>query len=154
MTGVQTCALPILELEKHYERPQDTEFAIEKNEIYIVQTRAITTLKKRINEDEREKIKGEEILSGVGASPGIGHGKVKIVKNLNDLEKVQKGDVLVTKMTNPDMVVTMQKTSAIITDEGGLTAHAAIVSREMGIPSVVGTRNARSEEHTSELQSH
>ncbi len=131
-----------LKLEEHYQKPQDTEFAIEGEEIYIVQTRAITTLKKRLKEDEKKTISGDEILSGVGASPGIGSGKVKIVRSIKDLEKIEKGDVLVTKMTNPDMVVTMQKTSAIITDEGGLTAHAAIVSREMGIPSIVGTENA------------
>ena len=132
-----------LKLEEHYHKPQDTEFAIEKDEIYIVQTRAITTIDKRINrKDQVEEQSTKEILSGTGASPGIGFGKVKIVRSLKDLDKVNKGDVLVTKMTNPDMVLTMQKSSAIITDEGGLTAHAAIVSREMGIPSVVGTNNA------------
>jgi pyruvate,water dikinase len=128
-------------LEEHYGKPQDIEFAIENDEIYIVQTRPITTMEKRI-EHKDEKIEGEIILTGLGASPGIATGKVKIVKDLNDLDKIKKGDILVTIMTNPDMVVTMQKTSAIITDEGGMTAHAAIVSREMGIPSVVGTRDA------------
>jgi len=128
-------------LEEHYGKPQDIEFAIENDEIYIVQTRPITTMEKRI-EHKDEKIEGEIILTGLGASPGIATGKVKIVKDLNDLDKIKKGDILVTIMTNPDMVVTMQKTSAIITDEGGMTAHAAIVSREMGIPSVVGTREA------------
>ncbi len=128
-----------IKLEKHYQKPQDIEFAIEKNKIYIVQTRPITTLEKKVEEEE---IKGEAILEGLAASPGIGSGKVKIVKSLKDLEKVHKGDVLVTEMTNPDMVVTMQKCSAIVTDEGGITAHAAIVSREMGIPAVVGTRIA------------
>jgi len=139
---IKSLAETSLKLEEHYQKPQDTEFAIEGGEIYIVQTRAITTLKKRLKEDERKTISGDEILSGVGASPGIGSGKVKIVRSIKDLEKIDKGDVLVTKMTNPDMVVTMQKTSAIITDEGGLTAHAAIVSREMGIPSIVGTGDA------------
>ena len=128
-------------LEEHYGKQQDIEFAIENDEIYIVQTRPITTMEKRI-EHKDEKIEGEIILTGLGASPGIATGKVKIVKDLNDLDKIKKGDILVTIMTNPDMVVTMQKTSAIITDEGGMTAHAAIVSREMGIPSVVGTRDA------------
>ena len=130
-----------IKLEEHYKKPQDIEFAIENNEIYIVQTRAITTIEKRIDKTDK-KIDGEIILEGLGASPGIASGKVKIVYEINDLEKIQKGDVLVTTMTNPDMVVTMQKSSAIVTDEGGLTAHAAIVSREMGIPSVVGTRKA------------
>ncbi|MEK6842291.1 MAG: PEP/pyruvate-binding domain-containing protein, partial [Nanoarchaeota archaeon] len=122
-----------LRLERHYKKPQDIEFALENGEIYVVQTRAITTMEKRITGVTKE-IKGELVLSGLAASPGIGFGTVKIVKTLEDLQKINSGDVLVTKMTNPDMVVTMQKSSAIITDEGGLTAHAAIVSREMGIP--------------------
>jgi len=130
-----------LKLEKHYKKPQDIEFAIEKDEIAIVQTRPITTIEKRIEKNGKE-IKGEVILSGLAASPGIGFGKIKIVRNLKDLDKITKGDILVTKMTNPDMVVTMQKSAAIVTDEGGLTAHAAIVSREMGIPCIVGTQEA------------
>ena len=128
-----------LKLEAHYKKPQDIEFAIENNEIYIVQTRAVTTIGKRM---ETKEMTGEVILTGLGASPGIASGKIKLVKILSDLEKIKQGDVLVTKMTNPDMVVSMQKCSAIVTDEGGLTAHAAIVSREMGIPAVVGTRTA------------
>ena len=113
---------------------------------------------------------GNVIVSGLGASPGIGVGPVRLVKTMDDLAKVKKGDVLVTEMTNPDMVVSMAKSVAIVTDEGGMTSHASIVSREMGIPCVVGTGEAttnlkegmritvdgtnRSEEHTSELQSH
>jgi pyruvate,water dikinase len=129
-----------LKLEEHYQKPQDIEFAIEGEEIYIVQTRPITTIEKRI--EKSEEIKGEIILEGVGASPGIASGKIKIIHNLDELHKIEKGDVLVTTMTNPDMVVTMQKSAAIVTDEGGLTAHAAIVSREMGIPAIVGTQEA------------
>ena len=131
-----------LKLETHYKKPQDIEFAIEADEIYIVQTRPITTLEKRFSSESLKELKGEIILSGLAASPGIGAGKVKIVHNPGDLAKVNSGDILVTEMTNPDMVVTMQRCSAIITNEGGLTAHAAIVSREMGIPAVVGTREA------------
>ncbi len=128
-----------LKLETHYKKPQDIEFAIEGEGIYIVQTRPITTIGKKIEEKE---IKGEVILSGLAASPGIASGKIRIIKDLADLDKIRQGDILVTKMTNPDMVVSMQKSAAIITDEGGLTAHAAIVSREMGIPAIVGTREA------------
>jgi len=128
-----------LKLEEHYKKPQDIEFGIEGEGIYILQTRAVTTREKRF---EEKKIEGEVVLSGLGASPGIGSGKVKIIKDLADLNELQDGDVLVTIMTNPDMVVTMQKAAAIVTDEGGMTAHAAIVSREMGIPAVVGTREA------------
>jgi len=133
-----------LKLEDHYQKPQDIEFAIEDEEIYIVQTRPITTIKKRIEKENIEKteIKGTIILEGLAASPGIASGKIRIIEEMKDLQKVRQGDILVTKMTNPDMVVTMQKSAAIVTDEGGLTAHAAIVSREMGIPSVVGTETA------------
>ncbi len=125
-------------LEEHYGKPQDIEFAIEDTNIYIVQSRPITT---QVKKDDRE-VAGNILLSGLGASPGIASGIVKVVKDLSELNKVQKGNVLVTVMTNPDMVVTMQKASAIITDEGGVTSHAAIVSREMGIPAVVGTKEA------------
>lgn len=130
-----------IKLENHYRKPQDIEFAIENGEIFIVQTRAITTLKEK---KDNEEIDGTPLLSGLGASPGIGSGVVKIIRSMDDLDKIKEGDVLVTQMTNPDMVVAMQRASAIVTDEGGVTAHAAIVSREMGIPAVVGTGNATS----------
>jgi len=128
-------------IEEHYKKPQDIEFAVENGKIFIVQSRPITTLE---NKKDNRKVDGKILLSGLAASPGIATGKVKIVRSMNDLGKVGKGDMLVTKMTNPDMVVTMQKASAIITDEGGATSHAAIVSREMGIPCVVGTEEATS----------
>ena len=131
-----------LKLEEHYGKPQDIEFAIENDEIFIVQTRPITTMEKRIESGQSQKINAQPILSGLAASPGIASGKIRIVEKMEDLSKVNQGDILVTKMTNPDMVVTMQKSSAIVTDDGGLTAHAAIVSREMGIPCVVGTHEA------------
>jgi len=129
-----------INLEEHYKKPQDIEFAIENKEIYIVQSRPITTLgKKPVSSGE---IEGEVLLSGLAASPGVASGTVRIVKDMSDLKKIKKGDILVTKMTNPDMVVTMQKASGIVTDEGGTTSHAAIVSREMGIPAIVGTGEA------------
>jgi pyruvate,water dikinase len=131
-----------LRLEEHYNIPQDIEFAIEDDNIYIVQTRAITTLEKRVIKGDEKEVTGEVILTGLAASPGIASGKVIIINDMSDLQNVKKGDVLVTKMTNPDMVLSMQKSVAIVTDEGGLTAHAAIVSREMGIPCVVGTEEA------------
>jgi len=140
-----------LGLEEHYKKPQDIEFAIEGDEIYIVQTRPITTLNKRINLETSQEPQGKIILEGMAASSGIASGKVRIVKNMEDLSKIQSGDILVTKMTNPDMVVSMQKSSAIITDDGGLTAHAAIVSREMGIPAVVGTGKATTELKEGEI---
>ncbi len=124
-------------LEEHYKLPQDIEFAIDSGNIYIVQTRPITTLGEK-KEEKEEEIEGKELLQGLAASPGIGSGEVRIVRTIDDLAKIKKGDVLVTKMTNPDMVVTMQKSNAIVTDEGGMTSHASIVSREMGIPCFSG----------------
>jgi pyruvate,water dikinase len=137
---IKILAIYSKQLEEHYKKPQDIEFAIAGRDIYIVQSRPITTLAK---EGKAEKeVLGEVLLSGLGASPGIGSGTVKVVYSIDDLKKIKKGDVLVTEMTNPDMVVTMQRAAAIVTDEGGVTSHAAIVSREMGIPAVVGTGKA------------
>jgi len=127
-------------LEEHYKKPQDIEFAVENGEVFIVQTRPITTLE-NIKEKSKE-LEGNAILTGMPASPGVASGIVKVIRTMEDLQKIKSGDVLVTKMTNPDMVVSMQKAVAIITDEGGATAHAAIVSREMGIACVVGTEHA------------
>jgi len=127
-----------LQLEEHYKKPQDIEFAIERDEFYIVQSRPITT---KVKTSESE-IGGNVLFTGLGASPGVGSGVVKIIRSMDDLDKIKRGDILVTKMTNPDMVVAMQRAAGIVTDEGGTTSHAAIVSREMGIPAVVGTRVA------------
>ena len=128
-----------IKIEDHYRFAQDIEWAVESGNVYILQTRPVTTLKKEIKE---VSIAGKPILDGLPASPGIASGPVRIVYSLDDLSKIKKGDILVTKMTSPDMVVTMQKSAAIITDEGGQTAHAAIVSREIGLPCIVGTRTA------------
>lgn len=128
-----------IKLEEHYKKPQDIEFAIERGEVYIIQSRPITTLGKKT---KGEELSGKVILQGQSASPGIGVGTVKIINSMADLPKIRKKDILVTEMTNPDMVVAMQKSSAIVTDEGGMTSHAAIVSREMGIPCIVGTETA------------
>ena len=82
---------------------------------------------------------GQVIVQGQGAYPGIASGSVVMIRNVKDTGNVKEGDILVTRMTNPDMVPAMQKVAAIVTDEGGMTCHAAIVSRELGTPAVVGT---------------
>jgi len=125
-------------IEQHYNFPEDIEWAVERGKIYIIQARAVTTLE----EKETKKVEGEPILEGYGASPGVATGFVKIIKNLSELGKIQKGDILVTEMTSPDYVPVMEKSSAIVTDAGGTTCHAAIVSRELGIPCIVGTQKA------------
>ncbi len=123
------------QLEEYYGKPQDVEFAIEQSDIRIVQTRPVTTKAKT----SEGKMAGVKILKGMGASPGIATGKVKIVKNISEIAKIEEGDILVTTMTSPDLVPKMSKSAAIITDLGGATSHAAIVSREMGLPAIVGT---------------
>lgn len=129
-------------LEKHYYFPQDIEWAIDAGHVYIVQTRPVTTIKERkITQEEVEDL-GSPILHGEAASPGIATGHVVILSSAKEIGKVSTGDVLVTEQTNPDYVPAMKKAVAIVTDMGGRTSHAAIVSRELGIPAVVGTGNA------------
>jgi pyruvate,water dikinase len=130
-------------LEEHYDgAPQDIEWARENGSFYMVQTRPVTT----IHAVEEEVEMGEEtaplLLTGSPASPGVEVGSVKVVADSSQIGRVQKGDVLVAEMTTPDFVPAMKRAVAIVTDRGGRTAHAAIVSRELGIPCVVGTGEA------------
>lgn len=129
-------------LEKHYYFPQDIEWAIEKNKVYIVQTRAVTTTNTEAKKTTVDTQNLQLLLKGDPASPGIGNGPVKIIKSAKEIDKILPGDVLVAPQTNPDFVSAMKKASAIVTDSGGRTSHAAIVSRELGIPAVVGTEHA------------
>ncbi len=131
-------------LEEHYGRPQDVEWAVEQGIVFIVQTRAVTTFKERTSEERPSVMEeaGKIILRGETASAGVYSGMVRIIRDPSELNKIQKGDILVTRMTTPDMVPAMQRAGAIITDEGGMTCHAAIVSREMGTPCIVGTEHA------------
>lgn len=128
-------------VEGHYGSPQDVEWAIEKGKIHMLQSRPITTIQKTPAK-EAAKATGKAILEGLGASPGLAYGKVRIVMQLDELDTVNEGAILVTTMTTPDMVPAMKRAAAIITDEGGLTCHAAIVSRELGTPAIVGTKEA------------
>jgi len=133
-----------LKIEKHYGSPQDTEWAVEGDKIYMVQSRPITTLLK-LGDTKAEKAEEEEskeLIRGLGAGPGRGSGEVRVMVSPDKDEGFESGDVLVAEMTTPDWVPLMKKASAIVTDGGGMTCHAAIVSREMGLPCVVGTRTA------------
>lgn len=125
-------------LEEHYYFPQDVEWAIEKGKVYIVQTRPITTVGKDSKPTSTVSANAQIITKGDPASPGIGAGPVKILASAKELGKIEKGDVLVAEQTNPDFVPAMRKAVAILTQRGGRTSHAAIVSRELGIPAVVG----------------
>jgi pyruvate,water dikinase len=127
--------------ENHYGIPQDVEWGIVAGTIYILQSRPITTIGKK----EAKSMSGQNkdakiLLKGQGAAPGTATGKVVIIRDVKDTGSVKEGDILVTRMTNPDMVPAMRKVAAIVTDEGGMTCHAAIVSRELGTPAVVGTK--------------
>ncbi len=151
-----------LNIEKHYGYPQDIEYAFERGNLYIVQSRPITTLtdKKGLEGashtepavghtgeimEEKSKIdisKAKVLVKGFGSSPGVGTGKVTIIMSPKEISRMNKGDILVTDMTTPDFVPAMKKSAAIVTNTGGMTSHAAIVSRELGIPCIVGTQNA------------
>ncbi len=137
------------QIEHHYKAPQDIEWGLEQNKLLILQSRAITTLglKDKVEKEGKRRKKLEEleavpIVDGLAASPGIVTGKVRVVPEAKDIEKAKEGDIIVTKMTNPDWVPVMKKAAGIITDEGGTTCHAAIVSRELGIPCIVGSQDA------------
>jgi pyruvate, water dikinase len=139
-------------IESHYRRPMDVEWCGDHNALYIVQARPVTTIPTSTiagpvpdapsgapgGGDGEEK----PILRGFGASPGIATGVARILHGPAEMDKLKTGEVLVTTMTTPDMVPAMSQASAIVTDEGGMTCHAAIVSRELGVPCVVGTREA------------
>ena len=133
--------------EDHYDIPQDVEWAIVGDDVFILQSRPITTIKRPEiphggAAGQQKGVLGVVLVEGQGASPGVASGRVVIVRDVKDTSAVKDGDILVTKMTNPDMVPAMRRVSAIVTDEGGMTCHAAIVSRELGTPAVVGTKKA------------
>jgi pyruvate,water dikinase len=131
-------------LEKHYGIPQDIEWGVEKNKIYILQSRPITTINNGKKADAATETSGKILLKGLGAAPGVATGIVRLIASGRELDKVKPGDIMVTKMTMPDMVPGMKRAGAIVTDEGGMACHAAIVSRELGCPAVVGTKKATS----------
>jgi pyruvate,water dikinase len=154
------------EVETHYGQPQDVEWAIVGDDVYMLQSRPITTIAdtavsnvedvsgdgvSAIRDGEStadeaagnaEAAVGEVILRGLGASPGIASGPARIVTKLDHLDQVAEGDIIVAEMTMPDMVPAMKRAAGIVTDEGGMTSHAAIVSRELGVPAVVGSGSA------------
>ena len=130
-------------VQAHYGEPMDTEWAFERDNLFLLQARPITTLGDvSAEEDSDVGATGDVLVRGLGASPGMATGNVKIVLDIDELDKIKDGDIMVTTMTTPDMVPAMKRASGIVTDEGGVTCHASIISRELGIPCVVGTGNA------------
>ncbi|WP_255190810.1 phosphoenolpyruvate synthase [Natronobeatus ordinarius] len=158
-------------VEEHYGTPQDVEWAMIGDEDYMLQSRPITTISDSgavSTTDESGSVDvssgvtdgsgnvgaqaaasrasgvGEIIVDGLGSSPGKATGAARIIDKLDELDKVGEGDIIVTEMTTPDMVPAMKRAAGIVTDEGGMTSHAAIVSRELGVPAVVGAGTATS----------
>jgi pyruvate,water dikinase len=134
-------------IEKHYGRPMDIEWAKDGDDgkLYIVQARP-ETVKSRsnINVMERYLLKetGTVLVEGRAIGQKIGAGRVRVIHDVSEMDKVQPGDVLVSDMTDPDWEPVMKRASAIVTNRGGRTCHAAIIARELGIPAVVGCGNA------------
>lgn len=135
-----------LAIEKHYKKPMDIEWALDErtNKLFILQARpetvwAMKEVEAPIKEDFTTTTERKVIIQGLPASPGLAVGKVHVIPNVDDINDFKKGEILVTEMTAPDWVPAMRKAAAIVTNSGGMTCHAAIVSRELGIPCIVGT---------------
>jgi pyruvate,water dikinase len=131
-----------IKIHKHYFFPQDIEWAMEDGKLYITQARPITTLGEVTKAPSDKVTSIDVLLKGAPASPGIVSGPVRMVSNIRQLARVKRGDIMVTDMTTPDFVPAMRRVLGIITNRGGLTSHAAIVSRELGVACIVGTGNA------------
>ncbi|WP_305461752.1 phosphoenolpyruvate synthase [Photobacterium leiognathi] len=144
---IKELAKQALIIEKHYQRPMDIEWAKDgiDGKLYIVQARPETVCSQESqNVIERYELnnKTDVLLEGRAIGQRIGSGKVRLVDSLDQMSLVQEGDVLVTDMTDPDWEPVMKRASAIITNRGGRTCHAAIIARELGIPAIVGCGNA------------
>ncbi len=138
-------------VEAHYGAPQDTEWAIAGGHTYLVQSRPITTLGPAPSSDAVEENPGQVLVQGLAASAGCATGVVRVLDSIDQGDQLQAGEILVAAMTSPDWVPTMRRASALVTDGGGMTCHAAIVSRELGVPCVVGARNATTVLRNGEL---
>jgi pyruvate,water dikinase len=137
-----------LSVEEHYGSPQDTEWAIADGQTYLVQSRPITTL---APSDAVARDASPVLIRGLAASKGTASGKVRVLRSPEEGDQLLNGEVLVAPMTSPDWVPAIRRASALVTDGGGMTCHTAIVSRELGVPCVVGTRNATSTLRDGEL---
>ncbi|MFW5972976.1 MAG: phosphoenolpyruvate synthase, partial [Bacteroidota bacterium] len=136
-------------IEEHYDQPMDIEWAKdgEQDEIFIVQARPETVQSQKTGASMKTyslKERGERIVTGLSIGQGIAAGEVQVIESAGEIDRFKEGAVLVTTMTDPDWVPIMKQASAIVTDLGGRTSHAAIVSRELGIPAIVGSGDATS----------
>jgi pyruvate,water dikinase len=127
-------------IESLYLFPQDIEWALRDEKLYILQSRPVTSVEKQLTaQSKKGRIDLEVLVKGSPASPGITQGIARVVKSVKELGKVNRGDILIFPMSNQDYVPALRKAGAVVTDKGGETSHVAIVSREIGIPCVVGT---------------
>ncbi|MGZ4801596.1 MAG: phosphoenolpyruvate synthase [Acidimicrobiia bacterium] len=129
-------------IERHYGSPQDVEWALVGDETIVVQSRPITTLGPGGADTAVADATGTPLLTGLAAAPGIAAGRVRILRSAAEADRLEDGDVLVAPMTSPDWVPTMRRAAALVTESGGVTCHAAIASRELRVPCVVGARRA------------
>jgi pyruvate,water dikinase len=133
-------------VEDHYGSPQDVEWVISaRGDVQLVQSRPITTLAEAARSFALRERSGRDrppLLSGLGAAPGVAVGRVRVLRAPSEGDRLEPGEVLVAPMTAPDWVPVIRRAAALVTDGGGMTCHAAIVSRELGVPCVVGTRRA------------
>jgi pyruvate, water dikinase len=129
-------------VEDHYGTPQDAEWAMERGAVYLVQSRPITTLgtAARATASLSGAALGPPLVTGLAAAPGVVAGRVRVLRTPSEGAQLEPGEILVAPMTNPDWVPVIRRAAALVTDSGGMTCHAAIVSRELGVPCVVGTR--------------
>ncbi|HEX9832603.1 MAG TPA: PEP/pyruvate-binding domain-containing protein, partial [Mycobacterium sp.] len=130
--------------ERHNGCPQDTEWAIFAGQVYLVQARPITTLRHTAAPSSE---KHAVLARGLAAAPGIATGKVRVLETPKEGDRLLEGEILVAQMTNPDWLPTIRRAAALVTDTGGMTCHAAIVARELGVPCIVGTRTATRDLH-------
>ena len=150
LTPEQTSELAAyaLTIEQHYQRPMDIEWGLDGNDgkLYILQARPETVKSRQTGADSQQKFKlkasGEVLVEGRAIGQKIGAGQVRVIQDAREMERVQPGDVLVTDMTDPNWEPVMKRASAIVTNRGGRTCHAAIIARELGIPAVVGCGDA------------
>lgn len=144
-----------LQVEEHYGEPQDTEWAYSAGRLWMLQSRPVTTLGGGPVPAEGAAAGGPPagtvLLRGLAAAPGRVSGRVRILQSPSEGSRLQTGEILVAPMTNPDWVPTMRRAAAVVTDGGGMTCHAAIVARELGVPAIVGARTATTALRDDEL---
>lgn len=149
-----------LGVEKHYGKPQDVEWAVAEESVWLVQSRPITTLEspggaRGVPPDAADSSQRDNgvppRVSGLASSPGVASGRVRILSSAAEASRLADGEILVATMTSPDWVPALRRAAALVTDGGGMTCHAAIVSRELGIPGVVGAGNATTELHDGDF---